>query len=112
MGELEAIRRRHLLEVAEENCAGSYSFDPEGWFRPQGHDLDLAVEDVGKLLAEVERLRGVVEAAKKVHALHVKRDQMVENDTWESEKAVPVWKRLENAERKLASALAALELKP
>ena len=61
MGELEAIRRRHLLETADGNCAGSYSWDPEGWHRPQGHDLDLAVEDIGKLLAEVERLRGVVE---------------------------------------------------
>lgn len=60
MGELEAIRRRHLLETADGNCAGSYSWDPEGWHRPQGHDLDLAVEDIGKLLAEVERLRGVV----------------------------------------------------
>ncbi len=57
MGELEAIRRRHLLETADGNCAGSYSWDPEGWHRPQGHDLDLAVEDIGKLLAEVERLQ-------------------------------------------------------
>ena len=55
MGELEAIRRRHLLETADGNCAGSYSWDPEGWYRPQGHDLDLAVEDIGKLLAELER---------------------------------------------------------
>ncbi|MHB8311843.1 MAG: hypothetical protein ACYDD0_00855 [Candidatus Dormibacteria bacterium] len=64
---LEWIQRRYKMEVAEGNCAGSYSWDPEGWYRPQGHDLDLAVEDIGFLLAEVERLRGVVGAELQWH---------------------------------------------
>ena len=62
-----------------------------------------------ELWAEVERLRKVAEAASKLHKLHVKRDRMIENDTWESDKAMPVWKSLENAERRLGVALAALE---
>lgn len=57
------------------------------------------------LEAEVERLRGVVEAAEKLHALHVKRDQMIENDTWEADGAVPTWRALANAEKRLGAAL-------
>ena len=70
---------------------------------------DALVAEAIRLKAEVERLREVAEAASKLHKLHVKRDRMIENDTWESDKAMPVWKSLENAERRLGVALAALE---
>ena len=103
MGELEAIRRRHLLETADGNCAGSYSWDPEGWHRPQGHDLDLAVEDIGKLLAEVERLRGMVGLLREARAW------------WPRDPHSPHVPRMNPAApflEAIDTALAALELKP
>ena len=68
---LEEIGKRHRMEVAEGNCAGSYSWDPEGWYRPQGHDLDLAVEDIGVLLVEVERLRAIIAWAGNEEAVRI-----------------------------------------
>jgi hypothetical protein len=56
----------------------------------------------------VREQREVIEAAKRLRALHVKRDQMIDNDTWESEGAIPTYTAIANAESKLSTALAAL----
>ena len=79
-----------------------------GWV-PVGRHVADAAHIANFTPSRVLRYVVLAEAASKLRALHVKRDQMIDNDTWESEGALPVYKSIDNAEKQLAAALAALD---
>lgn len=71
-------------------------------------DRVLSVNALTDLRNHWDALVDLAEAAEKLRKLHVKRDQMIDNDTWEDEGAIPTYTAIANAEKRVAESLSAL----